>query len=147
MSEQRYSAEVEANLRELAALGDREIDVSDIPEITDFAGFRDRQGEWMQSDRRFVMDVGEELASWFGDQAVSGEDWREVAKRVLQEFKVNAPTNGGLSANHDGGTRTVAAGSTRNGVITQDRAKYPDAAVPVAHVRNVGSGPDKFRKA
>ena len=90
MSEHRYIPDVEANLRELAAMRDEEIDFSDIPRITDFSGFWNRSGEWHQKDRRFVIDVGEDLARWFGEQAEPGEDWREGAKRVLREHKERA---------------------------------------------------------
>ena len=86
MSEQRYSAKVEANLRELEAMGDAGIDLSDIPEVRDFSGFRDRHGQWAQKDRSFVMDVGDDVARWFGERALNGEDWREGAKRVLREY-------------------------------------------------------------
>lgn len=90
MSEQRFSPEIEASLRDLAAMSDDDIDCSDIPEVTDFSGFRDRKGRWLQPDRRFVMDVGEDVAGWFGQNAPLGEDWHEGAKRALEEFIAQA---------------------------------------------------------
>ena len=54
--------------------------------------------------------------------------------------------NGGFGAKHEGGQRTVIAAPTQREVIQQTQAKYPTAAVHVARVRNVGPGPDKFRK-
>lgn len=53
---------------------------------------------------------------------------------------------GGFSAKHDGGKRAVLTGETQIQVIQQAKAKYPDAALHVARVRDVGPGPDKFRK-
>ena len=55
-------------------------------------------------------------------------------------------TNGGFGATHQGGKRAVITGQTQGEVIQQTQAKYPDATVHVARVRNVGPGPDKFRK-
>ena len=53
---------------------------------------------------------------------------------------------GGFGAKHEGGSRSVITASTQREVIDQTKAKYPDAAVHVARVREVGPGPDKFRK-
>ena len=53
---------------------------------------------------------------------------------------------GGFGAKHEGGQRAVITARTQGAVIQQTQAKYPDAIVHVARVRNVGPGPDKFRK-
>lgn len=53
---------------------------------------------------------------------------------------------GGFGAKHEGGTRAVVTGDTQGEVIKEAKAKYPDATVQAARVRNVGPGPDKFRK-
>jgi hypothetical protein len=56
-------------------------------------------------------------------------------------------TEGGFSAKHEGGRRAVITAETQRAVIDQTKAKYPDAELHVARVRNLGPGPDKFRKA
>ena len=55
--------------------------------------------------------------------------------------------NGGFGAKHEGGQRAVITAPTQREVIQQTQARYPDATVHIARVRNVGPGPDKFRKA
>jgi hypothetical protein len=54
---------------------------------------------------------------------------------------------GGFGATHEGGKRAVVTGETQHEVIQDTKAKYPEATIHVARVRNVGPGPDKFRKA
>ena len=54
--------------------------------------------------------------------------------------------NGGFGAKHEGGKRAVIVEQRQGDVIQQTKAKYPDAAIHVARVRDVGPGPDKFRK-
>lgn len=54
---------------------------------------------------------------------------------------------GGFGAKHEGGKRAVITGETQREVIEQTKAKFPDATVHVARVRDVGPGADKFRKA
>ncbi len=54
--------------------------------------------------------------------------------------------DGGFGAKHGGGTRSVVTGETQRAVIQETKIKYPEATVHVARVRDVGPGPDKFRK-
>ena len=54
--------------------------------------------------------------------------------------------DGGFGAKHEGGKRAVVTGTTQGGVIQETKEKYPDATIHVARVRDVGPGPDKFRK-
>lgn len=53
---------------------------------------------------------------------------------------------GGFGAKHEGGKRSVVTGETQREVVQETKAKYPDATVQAARVRNAGPGPDKFRK-
>ena len=53
---------------------------------------------------------------------------------------------GGFGATHEGGKRAVVTGETQHKVVQETKAKYPEATIHVARVRNVGPGPDKFRK-
>ena len=53
---------------------------------------------------------------------------------------------GGFGAKHDGGKRAVITADTQSEVIQETKAKYPEAEIHVARVRDVGPGPDKFRK-
>jgi hypothetical protein len=55
--------------------------------------------------------------------------------------------DGGFGAKHEHGQRSVVVAPTQGKVIDQVKEKYPEATVHVARVRNVGPGPDKFRKA
>lgn len=54
--------------------------------------------------------------------------------------------DGGFGAKHEGGKRAIVTGDTQREVIQETKAKYPDATIHIARVRNVGTGPDKFRK-
>ena len=53
---------------------------------------------------------------------------------------------GGFGAKHEGGKRAVVTAETQGEVIRETKTKYPEATVHVARVREVGPGPDKFRK-
>ena len=53
---------------------------------------------------------------------------------------------GGFGATHEGGKRAVVTGETQREVLQKTKTKYPEATIHVARVRNVGPGPDKFRK-
>lgn len=55
--------------------------------------------------------------------------------------------DGGFGAKHQHGRRAVVVGDTQREVIDQVKQRYPDAEVHVARVRDVGPGPDKYRKA
>lgn len=54
--------------------------------------------------------------------------------------------DGGFSAKHEHGQRAVVIAPTQGAVIEEVKQRYPDATVHVARVRNIGPGPDKFRK-
>ena len=54
---------------------------------------------------------------------------------------------GGFGAKHEDGKRVVFTGATQAEVIIEVKAKYPDAEVHVARLRDVGPAADKFRKA
>lgn len=54
---------------------------------------------------------------------------------------------GGFGAKHENGKRAVVVGERQKDVIADAKAKFPDAEIHVARVRDVGPGPDKFRKA
>lgn len=53
---------------------------------------------------------------------------------------------GGFGAKHQGGQRAFVTAPTQGAVIREVQTRHPDATVHVARVRNVGPGPDKFRK-
>lgn len=55
-------------------------------------------------------------------------------------------TNGGFGAKHENGKRVVITADTQREVIAETKAKYPAAEIHVARVRDLGPGPDKFRK-
>lgn len=55
-------------------------------------------------------------------------------------------SEGGFGAKHEGGKRAVVTAPTQGEVIQQAKEKYPDATIHVARVRDLGPGPDKYRK-
>jgi len=59
---------------------------------------------------------------------------------------IDPRSGGGFGAKHERGTRSVVTGDTQGKVIEETKAKYPEAALHVARVRDVGPGPDKYRK-
>lgn len=65
---------------------------------------------------------------------------------MADKMFVEPRASGGFEAKHEGGKRAVVTGPTQKEVIAETKAKYPDAAVHVARVRDVGDGADKFRK-
>ncbi len=54
--------------------------------------------------------------------------------------------DGSFGAKREGGQRAVVTGATQGKVIQETKAKYPEATIHVARVRDIGPGPDKFRK-
>jgi hypothetical protein len=59
---------------------------------------------------------------------------------------VEPRADGGFGAKHEHGKRAVVTAGTQREVIQEVKARYPDAELHVARVRDVGPGPDKFRK-
>lgn len=55
-------------------------------------------------------------------------------------------SEGGFAAKHEGSKRAVVTGATQAEVIAETKAKYPEASLHVARLRDVGPGADKFRK-
>ena len=54
--------------------------------------------------------------------------------------------DGGFGAKHAGGQRAFQTSETQGDLIREVKAKHPDAELHVARVRQVGPGPDKFRR-
>ena len=89
MKAKRLSPEVEANLRELEALEGRPIDLSDMPEITDFSGFR--RAAWKDmSLLDQAVPLEPDLLDWFRTHGREGEDWRTRVNRALREYVAKA---------------------------------------------------------
>lgn len=76
-------ADIVAEMEALAALPDSEIDFSDIPEITDFSGFR-RVKDWDRA-RRLADAIPPEVVDWFEAHAKPGETGPAAINRTLRE--------------------------------------------------------------
>jgi hypothetical protein len=72
---------------------------------------------------------------------------KEKTRMSKDKIFIEPRADGGFGAKHEGGKRAVVTATTQREVIQETKSKYPDATVHVARVRNVGPGPDKFRKA
>lgn len=84
MSEREHSAEVEANLRDLRALDDADIDLSDMPEETDWR--KARRGMWHRINRQeLIVMLEPKVMAWFRDHGRDGEDVNDTVNRVLRE--------------------------------------------------------------
>lgn len=66
----------------MKAMGDDDIDCSDIPEITDFSNFRFAE-EW-RTERLLKLD--RELILWFHGHRAEGEDIPHRIMRALREY-------------------------------------------------------------
>jgi hypothetical protein len=71
---------------------------------------------------------------------------RNIKPVLKSNIFIEPRPGGGFGAKHEGGRRSVVVAPTQREVIAQTKAKYPDADLHVARVREIGSGPAKFRK-
>ena len=67
--------------------------------------------------------------------------------KMKDKIFIEPHKDGGFGAKHAGGQRVFEKSQTQGGLIKEVKAMHPDAELHVARVRNVGPGPDKFRKA
>ncbi len=89
MSESNYSPEVEASLRELRAKSDADIDLSEMPEVTDWR--KARRGLWHRIYRQDLIVVLEpKVMAWFLAQASEDEDVNDTVNRILRKQLENA---------------------------------------------------------
>ena len=80
MSESPLTREELAQLARLAAMRDEDIDLSDIPEMTDEM--------WSRAVRPMVR-ISPQVVMWFKDHAPDG-DYRAEINRVLREYVAEA---------------------------------------------------------
>ncbi|MGP5545854.1 hypothetical protein ACTXNN_12315 [Psychrobacter aquimaris] len=75
------SAEQEANLQRLAVLSDHDIDLSDMPEVTDWSGAT--RGSVVSSDSM----VGASIIARFQDKAKkTGGNYQDMINDALEEY-------------------------------------------------------------
>jgi uncharacterized protein (DUF4415 family) len=84
----KYSPEVEANLRALAAMGDDGIDTGDNPTITDFSNFR--RVDWKKGAPPRAVALDPDLLEWFRTHGREGEAVQDTINRVLREHVARA---------------------------------------------------------
>lgn len=84
MSRVERSPEVEANLRELRAMGDVGIDVSEMPEATDWS--KAKRGLWHRVKRDdLIVMLEPKVMAWFRTHRREGEELNDTVNRVLRE--------------------------------------------------------------
>ena len=84
MSKHEYSPEVEANLRGLRAMGNADIDLSDMPEVTDWSKAKRELWHRIERDDLIVM-LEPKVMAWFRERGQDGEDVNDTVNRVLRE--------------------------------------------------------------
>lgn len=89
MSEPSLPPDVDANLRELAAMRDEDIDYSDIPEITDFRGFAHRDFAIPHDGARLVA-IERDLIEWFRLHGDPDEPMARRVNRALSDWVAKA---------------------------------------------------------
>jgi len=84
MSSTSYSPDVEAQLKKLRAMGDNDVDLSEMPEEIDWR--RARQGMWHRIKRDdLIVMLEPKVMAWFTGQAHEGEDVNDTVNRVMRE--------------------------------------------------------------
>lgn len=84
MNKGNHSPEVEANLRDLRAMGDADINLNDMPEVTDWS--KAKRGLWHRIKRDdLIVMLEPKVMAWFRGQGREGEDLNETVNRVMRE--------------------------------------------------------------
>jgi uncharacterized protein (DUF4415 family) len=74
-----------AELAELAAMPDAEIDTSDAPELADWAGAR-RGLFYRPIKQQLTLRLDADLIAWFRDHTTAAEGYQTRINRVLREY-------------------------------------------------------------
>ena len=76
-------------LERLAAMGERDIDLSDIPEILDWSGAV-RGGLYKPRKEAITIRLDADLLAWFKDHAEGGRGYQSEINRVLRQHVQDA---------------------------------------------------------
>jgi uncharacterized protein (DUF4415 family) len=74
-----------AEVEKLATMPDEEIDLSDIPEITDWSGAK-RGLFYRPIKQQLTLRLDADVIAWFKAQAKNGERYQTTINRVLREY-------------------------------------------------------------
>lgn len=80
-----YEELTPAQRAELDALRDRDIDLSDIPEITDWTGAK-RGLFYRPIKQQLTLRLDADVVAWFKARAGAGEKYQTSINRVLREY-------------------------------------------------------------
>jgi uncharacterized protein (DUF4415 family) len=77
--------EIAANLREIEAMGDEDIDFSDIPEVTDFTGWV-RGKFYRPVKQQLTLRLDADVVHWFKTHAGEGRGYQTKINAALRQF-------------------------------------------------------------
>jgi uncharacterized protein (DUF4415 family) len=84
----KFDAEMRRQLAAVDAIPDDQIDLSDIPEITDFSGF---VRPWMGKKKSITIRLDEDMLKWFKKR---GKGWQPMMNWVLRVYFVKHSNSG-----------------------------------------------------
>lgn len=79
----KFDAEMRRQLAAIDAMPDDQIDLSDIPEITDFSGF---VRPWLGKKKSVTIRLDEDMLKWFKKR---GRGWQTMMNWVLRVYYAN----------------------------------------------------------
>lgn len=85
----KLSPEQNARLERLAAMPDKAIDASDIPEVRAWTGAK-RGLFYASPEDKVAIGEDAEVVSWFRSHSTAGEEFEQRINRVLQEHITEA---------------------------------------------------------
>lgn len=86
MNADHLSPEIETNLARLRAAGDRDIDLTDMPETTNWPN--SERGRWHDFGATVALDPN--IADWFGRHGPDGVDFPARVNRALRDWMAQA---------------------------------------------------------
>ena len=77
--------EIASNLKEIEAMGDADIDFSDIPEVTDFTGWT-RGKFYRPVKQQLTLRLDADVVHWFKTHAGEGRGYQTKINAALRRF-------------------------------------------------------------
>jgi uncharacterized protein (DUF4415 family) len=81
----KLTSQQKAELEAIAAMPDEEIDTSDIPEVTDFSGFK-RGLFYRPVKQQLTLRVDADVVDWFKRHAPSGKGYQTRMNLALRQY-------------------------------------------------------------
>lgn len=81
----KITPEIQANLNHLATLSDDSIDVSDMPEVTDWTGWQ-RGKFYRPVKQQLTLRLDADLVHWFKTHAGDGRGYQTQINAALRKF-------------------------------------------------------------